>query len=82
MNMGLKIEGGQMEAGFTVSSREEFDECVEKLTTMAGTLWPLDPGAQMSIGDDETRVVTVAQGGSYAEQRRSASQWREAQGLR
>ena len=78
MNMGLKIEGGQMEAGFTVSSREEFDECVAKLTTMAGTLWP-----NLETTEPESKPLSDEYASSVrALSSLAAAGWREAQGLR
>ncbi len=78
MNLGMKIEGDQMEVGFTVGSREEFDATVMRLTTVVGMLWP-DFSAPV---EQSSAVVAVNPApGNYAEQR-AAANWREAQGLR
>ena len=45
-NLGMKIVGDELEVGFTVSSREEFDVAVARLQTVAATIWT--SGAQQS----------------------------------
>ena len=79
MNLGMKIEGEQMEVGFTVGSREEFDVAVSRLTTVAGMLW-LD--FSVPVEQSSVTVAVNPAPGNYAEERAAAKNWREAQGLR
>ena len=89
-NLGMKIVGEELEVGFTVSSREEFDAAVARLQTVAATIWasgaqqsgenqPLPPSRNLVVGEG---TIRPAMPGDYATERKAAASWRDDQGLR
>lgn len=87
-NLGMKIVGEELEVGFTVASREDFDQTIARLQVVASLLWPASLAAQRGVGDDEPipepndKGVNWSQQANYAEERAAAQAWRENQGLR
>ena len=87
-NLGMKIVGDELEVGFTVSSREEFDTAVARLQTVAATIWikwhepEPDPQFAPEKALDHPVFRTDAVGSNYAHERKAAAVWREDQGLR
>ena len=82
-NLGMKIVGDELEVGFTVSSREEFDAAVARLQTVAATIWAT-PNANDEMPERMViqKAPTVMEQLGYAEERKAAAAWREDQGLR
>ena len=80
-NLGMKIVGEELEAGFTVSSRAEFDWAVARLSVIVATLWPgkIEPDPSPTDIEKVYANVAIAQ-----EKGIPAAQaaWRESQGLR
>jgi len=69
-SLGLKLVGTELEVGFTVSTREEFDIFVARLEMMADSVWPAQNDSVAVEPRKEDQVEWEDLG------------WRETQGLR
>jgi hypothetical protein len=78
-SLGMKIEGSNMEVGFTASTREEFDYYQQTLRLLADRIWT---GAPVETSD--FRRATPSFDGLSRElnaKRQEADGWKEKLGL-
>ena len=83
-NLGMKIVGEELEVGFTVSSREEFDAAVARLQTVAETIWMSqhEPEPERALGANYAQERAEAHELRPTQYIKNAQAWREDQGLR
>ena len=79
-NLGMKIVGEELEVGFTVSSREEFDAAVARLQTVAATIWA--PSLERVSDANYAQERAEAHELQPTQYIKNAQAWREDQGLR
>jgi hypothetical protein len=91
-NLGMKITGTELEAGFSAGTREEFDSFVARLTLIADTIWekqatqakagaPIDPSTVEEFERQQRQMISNIKG-MVAPRDSVARDWREDQGLR